>query len=204
MRLATYDGIDVCGQRLADEVRAVVAANPGLQRISVIGHSMGGLLARYAVGALFSPRDGTVCGLAPRHFVTLATPHMGCDAEGLAQVPFIGWSAAIPLIGGPVAQLLQRASVPVASALLGRTGAQFFLADGGAAAAAPLLAQMTRDVPERGARPGPRALGAWPASSAARNASGSARPPGRWGPGPWTVCRCTGAASGPLRSQPAP
>ena len=167
------------GEGRAGGVRAGVAANPGLRNISVIGHSRGGRLAHYAVGALFSPRDGTGCGLAPRHFVTLATPHMGCDAEGLAQVPFIGWSAGIPLVGGPVAQLLQRVSVPVASAFLGRTGAQFFLADaaggaGGGAAAQPLLVQMTRDVPERGARGG-----AWP---------------WRWAPG---LPAAVGAAGGP-------
>jgi hypothetical protein len=168
VRLATYDGIDVCGERLANEVRALVAANPGLRRLSVISHSMGGLLARYAVGALFNPQEGSICGLAPRHFVAMATPHMGCDAEGLAQVPFIGWSAGIPLIGGPVSLLMRIVSVPVASALLGRTGEQFFLADGGVGGAGgrmqaqPLLVQMTSDVPERGARLRlRRGLGQW-------------------------------------------
>jgi hypothetical protein len=44
VRFATWDGIDRCGQRLADEVRAVAAApeNASLTRISFIGHSMGG------------------------------------------------------------------------------------------------------------------------------------------------------------------
>lgn len=40
----TFDGIDVCGQRLADEMRAVVAQHPSLERISVVGHSMGAQL----------------------------------------------------------------------------------------------------------------------------------------------------------------
>jgi hypothetical protein len=31
------DGIDVCGQRLADEMRAVIERHPSLQRISVVG-----------------------------------------------------------------------------------------------------------------------------------------------------------------------
>ncbi|PNG98959.1 hypothetical protein TSOC_015273, partial [Tetrabaena socialis] len=84
-RTETYDGIDVCGRRLADEIRTVAAAHPDLQRISVIGHSMGGLLARYAIGLLYSPATGRIAGLAPAHFITLATPHVGCDAEGLAQ-----------------------------------------------------------------------------------------------------------------------
>lgn len=82
----TYDGIDVCGLRLAQEIRSVVAAHPKLERISVVGHSMGGLLLRYAIGVLYDPDDSSIAGLQPCHFVSMATPHMGCDAEGLAQV----------------------------------------------------------------------------------------------------------------------
>jgi hypothetical protein len=157
-RFATYDGIDACGCRLADEVRGLVAAQPSLSRISVVAHSMGGLMARcarrrsqqaagvlaaaaaaagvsmcarqqqecivadimlvsyhhiagctiagcqqpgciaddtrhtlvllcrYAIGQLYNPASRTICGLQPAHFVTLATPHCGCDADGVAQV----------------------------------------------------------------------------------------------------------------------
>ena len=46
----TYQGIDRCGERLAEEVRGYVEKHPALQRISVVGHSMGGLIARYALG----------------------------------------------------------------------------------------------------------------------------------------------------------
>ncbi len=48
--LQTYQGIDRCGERLAEEVTAYVQQHPALQRISVMGHSMGGLIARYALG----------------------------------------------------------------------------------------------------------------------------------------------------------
>ena len=41
----TFDGVDVCGERLAEEIRGVVAAHPGLERISLLGHSMGGLMS---------------------------------------------------------------------------------------------------------------------------------------------------------------
>ncbi|GIL80454.1 hypothetical protein Vretifemale_9661, partial [Volvox reticuliferus] len=121
----TYDGIDVCGQRLADEIRSVAASHPSLQRISVIGHSMGGLLLRYAIGVLYNPATGRIAGLQPSHFITLATPHVGCDAEGLAQVPFIGWFSV-----RPVQRILQVLSVPTATLMFRRTGRQFFLADG--------------------------------------------------------------------------
>ncbi len=46
----TFDGIDVCGERLAEEIWAEVAKYPSLQKMSLIGHSMGGLLIRYAAG----------------------------------------------------------------------------------------------------------------------------------------------------------
>jgi hypothetical protein len=44
VRFDTWLGIDRCGQRLADEVRQLVAApeNAGLERVTVIAHSMGG------------------------------------------------------------------------------------------------------------------------------------------------------------------
>lgn len=50
----TFDGIDNCGKRLATELRECVEAHPELKYISVIGHSMGGLIARHAIGALFA------------------------------------------------------------------------------------------------------------------------------------------------------
>lgn len=53
--LQTYQGIDRCGGRLAEEVSTYVEQHPALQRISVVGHSMGGLIARYALGKLSCP-----------------------------------------------------------------------------------------------------------------------------------------------------
>ena len=52
-RTDTFDGIDVCGQRLADEMRQVVARHPSLERISVIGHSMG----EYLLGSCLDHRQ---------------------------------------------------------------------------------------------------------------------------------------------------
>lgn len=37
-RFRTYQGIDVCGERLVQELEALKAAHPGLQSISIIGH----------------------------------------------------------------------------------------------------------------------------------------------------------------------
>ena len=145
-RLETFDGIDKCGERLADEMRSVVAQHPSLERVTVIGHSMGGLLLRYATATLFNPEANTIAGLVPAHFITMATPHLGCDGAGVAQVPFIGWAGALT-------PFLRWISVPTAAALFKRTGLQFFRADGSeveGAEARPLLLRMTEDDPERG------------------------------------------------------
>jgi hypothetical protein len=143
-------------------VRALAAANPNLARISVVAHSMGGLISRYAVGALYNPANGRVAGLQPRHFITLATPHCGCDTEGVAAVPFLEWSGNnVPLLR----KALQSIAAPVGALLLQRTGEQFFLLDGSSSSSnsssssdgakggddtLPLLVAMTQDVPAKG------------------------------------------------------
>lgn len=61
MDAQTFDGIDACGERLAEEVRQYVAAHPSLARITVVGHSMGGLIARYTLGAILTRPAHVVC-----------------------------------------------------------------------------------------------------------------------------------------------
>lgn len=113
-RTRTFDGVDACGERLAEEIRGVAAQHPELRRISVLGHSMGGLIGRYAAGRLYDPSSGTMAGLAPCHFVAMATPHLGCDSIGSpAQVPLISWLAAVPAVGAAVQGLV---SVSLATA----------------------------------------------------------------------------------------
>ena len=41
-----------------------------------------------AAGRMYDPNTKLVCGLQPMHFVTMATPHMGCDGYGPAQASF--------------------------------------------------------------------------------------------------------------------
>jgi hypothetical protein len=48
--------------------------------------SMGGLLLRFAAGALYDPATGHVAGLRPLHYICMATPHLGCDGDGESQV----------------------------------------------------------------------------------------------------------------------
>jgi pimeloyl-ACP methyl ester carboxylesterase len=63
----TDAGVDVCGARLAAEVCGLAAQLAGrATHLSLLGHSMGGLIARYAAGLLFEPATGTMAGLTPR------------------------------------------------------------------------------------------------------------------------------------------
>jgi esterase/lipase len=53
----TYDGIDTGGERVAEEVERkleeLTEAGHDITKISVVGYSLGGLIARYAIGLLF-------------------------------------------------------------------------------------------------------------------------------------------------------
>eukprot|EP00951_Prasinocladus_malaysianus_P015957 scaffold123480_cov48-Prasinocladus_malaysianus.AAC.2 len=53
----------------------------------------------YAIGVLFDASERLVAGLNPAHFITIATPHLGCDTDGDAQVPIVQWMTSVPLIG---------------------------------------------------------------------------------------------------------
>ncbi|KAL1564710.1 putative lipase ROG1 isoform X2 [Salvia divinorum] len=147
--MLTFDGVDVMGKRLADEVVSVVGLHPNLQKISFLGHSLGGLIARYAVAVLYQqnvmPKNveqsggecvgeeiqkGVVAGLEPVNFITFATPHLG--SRGHKQVPiFCGVHT--------MERLATRASF-----LLGRTGRHLFLSDSDGGKT-PILLRMSSD-----------------------------------------------------------
>jgi triacylglycerol esterase/lipase EstA (alpha/beta hydrolase family) len=54
----TYDGIDVCAERLVleieEELESIRSRGNNITKISIVGYSLGGLVARYAVGLLES------------------------------------------------------------------------------------------------------------------------------------------------------
>ncbi|KAL5576547.1 hypothetical protein UlMin_018246 [Ulmus minor] len=144
----TFGGIDEAGKRLADEVTQIVQKTDRLKRISFLAHSLGGLIARYAIAVLYSPNDlsnsvapneetayssrrGMIAGLDPINFITLATPHLG--VRGRNQLPF--------LLGVP---FLEKLIAPIAPVVVGRTGSQLFLTDG-KPEKPPLLLRMASD-----------------------------------------------------------
>jgi len=74
--LKTHEGIDVGGLRLTEEILAIASKYPCLKRFSIIGHSLGGLYARYAIGRLYI--KGFFDKLTATNYISVATPHLGC------------------------------------------------------------------------------------------------------------------------------
>ena len=86
------------------QVIEVIKQKPEVRKISFVAHSVGGLVARYAIGRLYKPPKsdneedsstdtceedsrGTIHGLEAMNFITVATPHLG--SRGNKQVQFI-------------------------------------------------------------------------------------------------------------------
>ncbi|KAF2424224.1 lipid particle protein [Tothia fuscella] len=75
----TYDGIELGGERVTQEIEQTLEdlARKGqiITKISITGYSLGGLVARYAIGLLY--HKGWFHKLEPVNFTTFATPHLG-------------------------------------------------------------------------------------------------------------------------------
>ncbi|KAI3458356.1 hypothetical protein Pfo_015019 [Paulownia fortunei] len=147
----TLDGVDVMGERLAEEVLEVIKRKPCLRKISFIAHSVGGLVARYAIGKLYRPpkrgsgeevstnvcieeSKGTIADLEPINFISVATPHLG--SRGNKQVPFLFGVTAFERVAGRVIHWIFR-----------RTGRHLFLTDDDEGKP-PLLRRMVEDSEE--------------------------------------------------------
>lgn len=83
----TYDGIELGGERVTQEIEQTLEELEGkgqhIKKISVIGYSLGGLVARYAIGLLYN--RGWFEKLQPVNFTTFATPHLG------VRTPLLGY-----------------------------------------------------------------------------------------------------------------
>ena len=75
----TYDGIDLGAERVTQEIEIYIKdlekEGSRITKLSIVGYSLGGLLARYAIGLLFS--NGWFDRIEPVNFTTFATPHLG-------------------------------------------------------------------------------------------------------------------------------
>ncbi|CAD6931086.1 unnamed protein product [Tilletia controversa] len=136
----TFDGVDFCAFRLVQEIKSHVKSlrlqsnvkghYRHLAQISLLGHSLGGLIARFAVGLLEQdgffasvPEDQIPADVTdeptrsilatppqPSIFVSFATPHVGMPPESRSGRP---WLAKIT------------------AGTMGRTGLQLYLLDDG-------------------------------------------------------------------------
>lgn len=77
----TYDGIELGGERVTQEIEQKIEelARRGqvIRKLSIAGYSLGGLVARYAIGLLYHKgyfEDGKI---EPVNFTTFVTPHLG-------------------------------------------------------------------------------------------------------------------------------
>jgi hypothetical protein len=75
----TYDGIELGGERVTQEIEQTLEelARQGrvIKKLSITGYSLGGLVARYAIGLLY--HKGWFDRLEPVNFTTFVTPHLG-------------------------------------------------------------------------------------------------------------------------------
>ncbi len=107
----TYDGIEVGGERLAqeieDELVELEERGNRITKISFVGYSLGGIIARYCIGLFFS--RGLFDKLRPVNFTAFASPFLG------VRVPNRGYHSGI--------------YNALASHMLSASGRQLFLVD---------------------------------------------------------------------------
>lgn len=73
----TFDGIELIGYRTILEIARFVKQHEGINKISIVGYSMGGLVGRFVIGKLWSELDYMFRDIEPCLFMTMATPHLG-------------------------------------------------------------------------------------------------------------------------------
>ncbi|GAB1314017.1 Serine esterase-domain-containing protein [Madurella fahalii] len=87
----TYDGIELGGERVCleieEELELIKSKGGNIKKISIVGYSLGGLVARYAIGLLFA--RGVLDGLECMNFTAFASPFLG------VRTPLRGWSNRI-------------------------------------------------------------------------------------------------------------
>ncbi len=75
----TYDGIETGAERVTQEIEEHIAElevkGSRIKKLSMFGYSLGGLVARYSIGLLFS--NGWFDRIEPINFTTFASPHLG-------------------------------------------------------------------------------------------------------------------------------
>lgn len=116
----TYDGIERGGERVCAEIEETMREG-NFTKLSIVGYSLGGLVARYAVGLLQA--KGILDQVECLNFITFATPHLGVPT------PMKGWHSNVWNALG--------------ARTLSESGRQLFVVDSFRDDGRPLLAVMT-------------------------------------------------------------
>ncbi|KAK4050439.1 hypothetical protein OIV83_003509 [Microbotryomycetes sp. JL201] len=99
----TYDGIDVCAERVVNEIdqeiELIKQQGGDVKRFSIVGYSLGGLVARYVLGLLESREPSFFKDVTPVNFTTFASPAIGIPSYNSF------WSSTFRFLG---ARLLSR------------------------------------------------------------------------------------------------
>ncbi|GAA5899247.1 lipase ROG1 family protein [Sporobolomyces salmoneus] len=99
----TYDGIDLCAERVLneidEEVQRIEKEGGKVERFSIVGYSLGGLVARYVLGLLDSRSPSFFDAVEPVNFTTFASPAIGIPSYETF------WSGVFRFLG---ARLLSR------------------------------------------------------------------------------------------------
>ena len=117
----TYDGVEIGAERVAKEIEDILEeldrdGHP-VTKFSIVGYSLGGLVARYTIGLLY--HKGYFKRITPINFTTFATPHLG------VRTPLLGRANHIWNVLG--------------ARTLSTSGRQLFLIDNFRATRRPLL-----------------------------------------------------------------
>jgi len=131
--LSTYFGIEPCGERLREYVKAQRRLHPLASKISFIGHSLGGLMIRHCIGLLqeenFFGTDRSREQLQPVLYVAIASPHLGVrslDAFRQALARWVIRGTGEPLLLEDAGKLLFHMSVPDSKYMQGLRQFQLF------------------------------------------------------------------------------
>ncbi|SCU85495.1 LAME_0D01574g1_1 [Lachancea meyersii CBS 8951] len=114
----TFDGIEIVGYRTLLEICQYVDtfSKDEISAISFVGYSMGGLIARFIVGKMFTECHELFQGIEPQLFITFATPHLGVHF-------FLREHRASHH------RAISRILSTLGTTVLGRTGRQLFIQD---------------------------------------------------------------------------
>lgn len=153
----THEGVATLAARLAHDVTAASAALPCPHRLSLFGHSLGGVVARAALPAICHDVDARGLPLEPFALYAMSSPHLGVRRPHGGRTPQVRPAPAAPRIAPPPTQRSPRGAGSVSRRGAWYSGQLVRPHGQGAVAGGPRRARAPAPVGgARPARPSPR------------------------------------------------